>query len=135
MPQNYVEHNNYLEAPTIETGNTGENNSPVILNTDQIIANLEKQYNTNLNAFVNASNQNIQSYENQMNSMIPPIDQQMNMLGVTGAVDPRKVEMWEAHINKGGQAPTTPDANYTQAYKNIYDEEPEYEESPDNQSS
>ena len=132
----YASYNNgYLDAPIVETGSTGENNSPSVQSLEEIQNTIIAETNQNILNFQKSSNENMLAYQNQMNSMIPPMDQQMNMMGITGAVDPNKVKVWEDHINQGGQAPTEPDPNYTQAYKNIYQEEPEYEQSPGNSSS
>ncbi len=126
-PSSYQNNLIIQDDDIIETGNVGENNDPTIPTTEQILAQYQIANDKLMNDFTTQTNANMNTYQNQMNSMIPTAGQQMSMLGVTGATDPKKIEIWEDHINKGGTPPNQPDPNYTQAYKNIHGEEPEYE--------
>ena len=110
-----------------ETGTVGTLDAPIVPTTEQILEQYQVANNKLMTDFTNQTNSNMNAYQKKMNSMVPPHSQQMSMLGVTGATDPAKIEIWEEHINKGGSPPTSPDPNYTQAYKNIHGgEEPEY---------
>ena len=120
-----------LNAPEIETGNIGENNDPTVLNPDQIIEILTSQNAQLIDQYNKSYQANIDQF-NKTLSNIPSTKQQMNMFNVTGNIDPNKVEIWEDHIEKGGPAPSSYDANYSEAYKDVYGTEPTYDDSNKN---
>ncbi len=122
-----------LHAPEVETGNPGENNDPSVLNSEQIIEVLTSQNAQLIEQYNKAYQANIDQF-NKTLSNIPSIQQQMNMFNVTGNVDSNKVEIWEDHIRKGGPAPSSYDANYSEAYKNVYGKEPTYGDSDSDNS-
>ena len=124
----------YIHAPEIEVGNQGENNDPTQPNAEQLIEALQSENARLLDEYNKSYQSNLNQYNQVIQNMIPTIQQQHNMLNISGSIDPNKVKVWEEHINKGGPAPDSYDANYSQAYKNIYGEDPGYGDSDSDNS-